>query len=352
MKGKHGIYVLVAALVGALVVGCAPAAPAPAPAPTAGGTVQPAPKVPTRLEKVRLHNPGMSGTYQYFLLGKEKGFFGGEGVELEPVVMKSGLAVPALLSGEVDYTAVAGSTLTAAAKGVPIKMVMGTVTKVDFFLVVRPDINTAQDLRGKTVAGGTIGDSGYIGLMEILKAKGVADPEKEITWVNIPSEQRIAAMKGGSVSAMMVKANVSELAKTMGYKEMAFTGDYVEALSNGLSTTDEKLKQNPDQVKRMIKATIRSMAYYRDNSEEIVSFIMKNFEMDRPPAEGTWKAQVKSASPDGGVSEKSLQAAIDLERAAGGSKEAVPIEKVTNFGPLRQAQKELGLPVQAEIKLR
>lgn len=347
-----GLTILVVSLV-ILAVGCAPAAapPVPTPGSKVGEESKPAPKPAAQVDKVRIHNPGTGGTYQFYSLGKQQGFFKEAGMELELLVMKVPLTVPAILSGEVDYTAVASSSFEAGLQGAPIKQVMSTIKKADFFIVVRPEIRTAQDLKGKNLALGSVATVDGYATKQTLKALGL-DPEKDVTYLSILDTDRLAALKSGSVSAISVKANLAMRALADGFKELAFTADYVDVISNGLATHDRKLKENPGQVKRMIKTTLKSMAFYRDRAEETVSYLMKEFNMDRKTAEGTREAQVRTTSFDGNFSEKGVQAMVDMARALGTIKGPVSLEKAMDFTALREVQKELNLPLQPDLKIQ
>lgn len=345
---------LLVVLVGMLAGGCAPAAAPPAltPTPKVGEEARPTPKPAARTEKVKLQAAGSGGTTVYFTLGKEQGYFKDQGMDLEQIVMKAALTTPALLFGEVDFSSDASTPLQSTFRGMPIRLLMGIVTKVDFFLVVAPDIKTAQDLKGKVITGGVPGAIGHIAVMEVLKTMGMADPYKEVTWINMPDPERVVALKNGSVAGIVVKASFAQMAKSMGFREMAFTADYVEAISNGLVTTDKKIKENPDQVKRMIKAAIQSMIFYRDNAEYVIQYLMKEFQMDRETAKATHEAQLRSSAVTGTVSEKSLQGMIDAFRASGAIKGPVSAEQAVNFSFLREVQKEMNLPLQPDIKIK
>jgi hypothetical protein len=53
---------------------------------------------------------------------------------------------------------------------------------------------------------------------------------------------------------------------------------------SGLGTSDARLKSNPAQVKRVIRATLRGMDFAKDSAhqEKIIPFIMEDFQLDRP----------------------------------------------------------------------
>lgn len=70
-----------------------------------------------------------------------KGFFREENLEPLLIQMRSQLAVPALMSGEVDYTLSFGNIITGAMQGMPFKILAVLTEKPLYSLVSRPDIS-------------------------------------------------------------------------------------------------------------------------------------------------------------------------------------------------------------------
>ena len=67
--------------------------------------------------------------------------------------------LPALVSGDVDFSGAGGSGLRAAIKGAPLKAIMYQTERPTWYLVVHPSINQVGDLRGKRIGVSLIGDS-------------------------------------------------------------------------------------------------------------------------------------------------------------------------------------------------
>ncbi len=84
-------------------------------------------------------------------LGIKQGFYKKEGIELDYLLMKGALSMVGLKTGDLDYVHGAGSTLLAAASGLPIKAVMVLKEKSGLVLVARPGINSVKDLKGRVV---------------------------------------------------------------------------------------------------------------------------------------------------------------------------------------------------------
>src|SRR5262249_43263255 len=64
--------------------------------------------------------------HAYIPIAQKKGFFKEEGLAAEVIEMRSpAVAIVALANGEIDYFSVIGSSVTAALRGLPIKVVAG-----------------------------------------------------------------------------------------------------------------------------------------------------------------------------------------------------------------------------------
>ena len=85
------------------------------------------------------------------VVAKEKRIFEQLGLEVEIINMRPGLAVTALVSGDLQYAAFAGTTLTAAVQGLPVKLVMVYNDRPFFSLMTRPEFRSLKELKGKVL---------------------------------------------------------------------------------------------------------------------------------------------------------------------------------------------------------
>ena len=90
----------------------------------------------------------------------KKGLFREQGLELLPVYMQARTSLAALASKQIGYITQTGSSLTAIARGLPARLVMVFTDKTHHVLVVKPEITSPAQLRGRVVAisqpGGTV----------------------------------------------------------------------------------------------------------------------------------------------------------------------------------------------------
>jgi ABC-type nitrate/sulfonate/bicarbonate transport system substrate-binding protein len=104
----------------------------------------------------------------------------------------------------------------------------------------------------------------------------------------------------------------------------------------------KKIKENPDQLKRVIKAGIKANRYLLQNRDGTIQVMMQWMRIDKDTATATYDGSVKSFNDDGSVSEAGLRIAIDEARKAANITREVAINEVADFSILREAQRELG----------
>ena len=80
---------------------------------------------------------------------------------------------------------------------------------------------------------------------------------------------------GGAVDATLVSYGAAQHAQTKGFRVLAYSGDYVSALSANLESTDDKIQNAPDEVYRVVKATLKGQLFFHRNANEATKFVME-----------------------------------------------------------------------------
>jgi NitT/TauT family transport system substrate-binding protein len=230
-------------------------------------------------EQIRTAIPQANLNYLSVYVADAEGFFHDEGLDNQTVVISGPLSIAALLSGDVDYSGAGGSGMRAALKGAPIKGIMFQADKVTFYLVAEPSIKRAADLKGKRVAIGTAGDTQDRMITMFAERGGV--PASEINRISMGpnTNTRIMAIKNGAVQATTVDPGGLVMAQKEGLHSLGFLGDLFPMPFQGFVTTEQKIRENPGQIKRWIKAVIRGLMFVRDQPEEAVDIGMKKLQL-------------------------------------------------------------------------
>jgi NitT/TauT family transport system substrate-binding protein len=301
----------------------------------------------TNLKKVRI---GVSETHVGYLplqVAYHKGYYRDEGIDLEIVLMQTNVINTAALTGQIDINGAVTGTVGAAVQGSPMKLLIVTVGKPLLFLVSRKEIKEPGDLRGKRIAGSSPGGTATVLARQALRHFGI-DPEKDAAVLPMggSTSSRFAAMESGVVDATMLPVPAVIFAKAKGFNELAFMGDIVQFPQNGFGATDKIIRENPDEIYRMVRASLRGLVFMSEpkNREEVVQIVMKQHKVtDRKLAEQMLAYSQRVITKEAQVSEKEIQFLIDLMRTTAKVTRPVAVSEVVDFSFLEKARRDLGL---------
>ncbi len=128
-------------------------------------------------EKIRITIPDTNAAYMTFPLAQKRGFLTNQGFAADVLLMRGTLTVPALNNGDIDYHTGLPLGVRGTIAGFPLKIVACYLPRSSLMVVSRPDINSVQDLKGKTVAVSSFGSTNFGALQLIAKHFGL-DAEK------------------------------------------------------------------------------------------------------------------------------------------------------------------------------
>ena len=336
------------------LVGCQapqPAGPAAPPAATSGsgtaasgptgGASAPAP-APAPPRRVTLSTPGKTLPYLPYYQGRDLGLYQAEGIELDVREMTSHLAIAAVASGEVAYIAPIGASIQAAVGGQDLRAVLFVLKDVTWSLVTAPEITSVADLRGKTIAVSALTGSDALALQAALHAHGVGIEEVNPLAAQAPSN-RFVALTTGAIPAAVLAIPLDQQAERLGFRSLVWMADHFHRPQSALITTPRQLRDQPDEVRRMIRATLRSVQALREREADTVAYVTREFGVEPDLAQGTYQQLLRVLSPDGEVDPEAVQAEIDEARARLGVTTEVPLTQVMDLALLREVQRELGL---------
>ncbi len=132
------------------------------------------------LERVRI-GYSVGGLIPFpLIVAKENRFFEQAGLDVELINIPPTIAVTALISGDIQYVIFAGTTLNAAVRGLPVKLVMVYNDRPLFSLMARGDIRSIKELKGKVLGVATLTSGESFLSRRLLKDAGI-DADKEMT---------------------------------------------------------------------------------------------------------------------------------------------------------------------------
>ena len=237
----------------------------------------------TALKKVRSGNSSTNVSFLALYTALHRGFFKDEGIDLEIVYMPANLTSSAVLNGDLDYNGAVTGTIGAAVRGQPMKVLLFTVSKPLLFLMSRKEIKDPKQLRGKKIAGSSPGGSATLLAEQVLKHYGL-EPGRDVFLLPMggSAATRFAVLESALVDASFISVPENIMALERGYNELVFAGDIVEFPQNGFGTAEKKIRENPDEVYRMVRATLRGLQFVWDknNQEAVTNVLMKQWKVN------------------------------------------------------------------------
>ena len=299
------------------------------------------------LKKVRMGSSSTNVSFLAIYTALHRGFFKDEGIDLEIVFMPANLASAAVLNGDLDYNGAVTGTIGAAVRGQPMKVLLFTVAKPLLFLMSKKDIKDIKQLKGKKIASSSPDGSATLLANQALKQIGL-EPGKDVSVLQMSGNaaSRYAVLESGIVDASLLSVPENIIAQEKGYHELLFLGDVVEFPQNGFGTSEKRIRENPDEVYRMARATLRGFQFVWDknNQEAVTNILMKQWRVnDRWMAVEMSKQVSRVLTKDAYVKPESVQVLIDLARESAKVTKPVSVTEVVDYSFLDKARKELGL---------
>ena len=157
---------------------------------------------------------------------------------------------------------------------------------------------------------------------------------------------RYAVLETGVVDASFLSVPENIIALDKGFNELVFAGDVVEFPQNGFGTSEKRIRENPDEVFRMIRATLRGLQFIWEpsNREAVTNVLMKQWRVnDRKMAGEMFRHVSRVLTRDAYVKMESVQVLVDLARESAKVTKPVNAAEVVDYTLLDKARQELGM---------
>jgi ABC-type nitrate/sulfonate/bicarbonate transport system substrate-binding protein len=281
------------------------------------------------LKKIRIASKAPGESLVPYMIAQRFGFYHDEGLDAEV----NGGSIPAILGGA------------------RMKILVVSSDKPAQHLVVSPKITDIKQLNGKTVAISDTSGNSTLLFREMLKKAGVNIETVQMRALGEPSV-RLGALLAGTVDATMISIGMARQAQAKGFRILAYSGDYVSALSANMETTDDKIQSQPEEVYRAVKATLKGHIFYHRNANESTKFIMEALRLkDFNEAKEIWRErdrEVSDVARTGRATEEVMRVNIDRVReqmravgAASRIKGPVTLDQVYDFSFVKKAYEEI-----------
>jgi NitT/TauT family transport system substrate-binding protein len=243
----------------------------------------------------RIHTAYFSpapGASSVIWVAKEARLFEKNGLDVAPVLIPSSVrTLQAILAGESPIAESAGPAFTSARlAGGDVVAIGGHVNILTYYFVTLPGIKRAEDLRGKIGANQSPGTIADFALRVSLRKLGL-DPAKDVSLRSIGVlYDRIAAMQKGLVQFTVLTEAEKPIVDKLGYPVLLdLISLRIPFPQRGIYTTGKLIKEQPETVRRYVKAYVEALHYFKTRKEETIQIMRKYSRVeDRDVLEHTW----------------------------------------------------------------
>jgi NitT/TauT family transport system substrate-binding protein len=211
-------------------------------------------------------------------LAREAGIFKKHGLEVEVIATPSGVeGMNALIAGEIVFLQIAGATTASAAVGGADVVVIGTtINTLVLNLMVRPEIERAEQLRGKSIGISRFGTTIDTGARIALRHFGL-QPEKDVSIVQLGGmESIVPAISANRVQGGILSYPATGRAKQLGFRELLDISSLnLPYASTGITTRGEVIRKEPDLVRKYMSAQIEAIARMKRDRPFTLSVMSK-----------------------------------------------------------------------------
>lgn len=237
--------------------------------------------------------------------------------------------IQALVSGDVQFVMQLGAAISAIWSGADLKIVAQMTNTVPYSLIVRPEIQKLEDLKGKKI-GVSVGSTTQALVHELLRLRTI-DSEKRVEYVNIPGAgAKIAALENGLIAAAPLAPPTELKAIRAGFKRLVVFGDALPEMPfTGLVVTTRYLKENPETVERMVRAIVRGTYATQNDMAAAIRAMQRHMKITPEEAKESYLMLRKSFTPN--LTE------------AGIRRMAAMVSNSTGIGPTREPKEYMDL---------
>ncbi len=210
-------------------------------------------------------------------VAKETGIFKKHGLDLDTIFINGSVrGIQSLIAGDLSYSGAVGTAaINANLAGADIAIIQSQMNTLPYFIIGKPSIKSPEGLKGRSAAVHIPGTSADFAMRLALSKVGILYKDiKAVTVGGAPA--RLAAVTGGQMDFTVVTDGERIQGEKLGLRviiDMAKLN--VPFQFNCTVATRKKIRENPDEVRRVVWAMAESIHFFKTHKDASVKIMQK-----------------------------------------------------------------------------
>lgn len=309
-----------------------------------------APATAPAAEKIKITIPAAAVTFASLYHAKAAGYFAEEGLDVEIVTVPGGGSLQALIAKDAQFCVTPGTyQMQAFEKGQPLLATATILNRNAINVVMHKDVarekgiteksplaDKIKALKGLKLSGTAVGSFSYQVMLYYLLKAGI-DPQKDVELIGIGAgPPMVLALEQRKIDGFSTGTPIPEAAIARGFGVMIVDNaagedpDFAEFMMNSVMVHPDYARQNPEVVRKVIRALLKASRWLLDHSPEEAVPSMKVFLGrldDKVLADGVRKTRL-GIPRDGRITERAVVLTEDFMIKIGALKARIPYDKL------------------------
>jgi NitT/TauT family transport system substrate-binding protein len=220
-------------------------------------------------EQIRVGYGSLSTSYAPIWVAGEAQLFQKNGIAAEVLYLESALVRTALIAGDIVMGGMSGTTMAAPRlQGADPIIIASFLNSLQYRLVVRPEIKTPSQLKGKRIGVAGFGLGAHRGAQIMIAELGL-NPDTDVVMLQIGGDPtRLSALLSGTIDASVFNPPLYKRAVEAGMRVLANIEEMgFPVQASALVSTERFVHTNPDLTRRAIKSIIEAIHLVKTNPE-------------------------------------------------------------------------------------
>jgi NitT/TauT family transport system substrate-binding protein len=240
---------------------------------------------PVDAESITIAYSAISGAMAPLWVAQDESLFKSNGLDVQLLYIGGGsVATSALLAGDVQFVRLgANAVIQASLMGAELKIIANTINTLVFSLMVKPEIKSPSDLKGRRIGLTNRGGSTDFALDLALRKWRLERGRDVMIFYTGGMPQLLGALTSGQLDGGVISPPTNLRALKLGLKELVDFGDLgIMYLNSPLATTNSFIKTHRDVVLRLLRSYCQGIQRVRTDRRTAIRVLAKYTKVQDP----------------------------------------------------------------------